>query len=63
MIYTMNGREVGRAPTRADVLRPLYMLVDLAMVPAEKNMARGVYTLDVDWIRILHGRPYPGPVN
>lgn len=53
IIFSFDGLEVGRSPTRPDMLRDMYILVDLALFPDESGSASGEYTLDVDYIRVL----------
>lgn len=50
-IWTFDGREVVRTPVRPDMLRPLYMLISLAMY--DDAGAADTYTMTLDWVRVL----------
>ncbi len=70
-IYTyFDGKEVGSHPTPIEMHQPLWILVDLAMkgitdpehkdYPGEVGTASGVYTLEVDYIKVMQHPNNPG---
>ncbi|TWT66229.1 Endo-1,3-1,4-beta-glycanase ExsH [Posidoniimonas polymericola] len=52
IIFTFDGKELMRAPATPDMLRPMFILVDLALLPKEAGKADGEYKLVVDYITV-----------
>lgn len=59
VITMFDGREVFRFPTPIEMKQPLWILVDLAMLPQEAAMADGTYDLTIDYIRVYQNPAYP----
>ncbi len=51
MIAYMDGKEIGRMRTGDEFKTPLYMILDLAMLPEEASKASGTYEMVVDYVR------------
>ncbi|WP_231956589.1 glycoside hydrolase family 16 protein [Posidoniimonas polymericola] len=52
IIFSFDGKELMRAPTTPDMLRPMFILVDLALLPKEADKADGEYKLVIDYVRV-----------
>jgi Ca2+-binding RTX toxin-like protein len=51
LITYMDGKEIARMPTGGEFKTPLYMVLDLAMLPAEVSKASGTYEMVVDYVK------------
>jgi hypothetical protein len=51
LIYTFDGLELMRAPSRPDMFRPLYIL--LSLWKWEASATTGTATMTFDWVRVL----------
>ncbi len=58
LITYMDGKEIARMATKDAFKTPLYMVLDLAMLPSEVSKASGVYEMVVDYVKV-----YASPDN
>ncbi|MGO4389216.1 family 16 glycosylhydrolase [Microvirga sp. 2YAF29] len=63
MITYMDGKEIARMKTVDAFKTPLYMVLDLAMLPAEASKASGTYEMVVDYVKAYaSGSSSPPPM-
>jgi hypothetical protein len=58
VINMFDGRENFRFPTPVEMKQPVWILLDLALVPAEASLADGTYELAVDYVRVYQNPNY-----
>lgn len=50
--YFFDGQELGRYPTPIEAKQPVYIVIDLALLPSQAAQASGAYTMTLDYVRV-----------